>query len=225
MKSYYAYQVPIRYYNAPPKHVELHNGGLEVSDSPTLADLDRMKKRPFFDLRRWKELPHVALANLRPDVNTLRAFTLRYGVVSARNNTGICFVAPRDVLRFQDYLRRAWKNDKNVVDQMQVDETVQLRFYGRLGSARLTDGEDRGDVAITDLWTLIRVFFLQDKLAGRVRVCPIDDCPAPYFIAERKDQKYCSHPCAVRENVRRFRKRQHVPKTKRRKPKSMNETP
>ncbi len=35
------------------------------------------------------------------------------------------------------------------------------------------------------------------KQAHRTRVCANSDCPAPYFFAERRSQKYCSEVCSL----------------------------
>jgi hypothetical protein len=35
-----------------------------------------------------------------------------------------------------------------------------------------------------------------EKLTGRTKVCGNPDCPARYFIAQRKSQRYCSEACA-----------------------------
>lgn len=153
-----------------------------------------------FDLLRWKEPPHVALANLRPDAKALSAFTRRYGVVSDRQSSGLRFVTPSDVGRFRDYLQLAWRGDEKVIEQMLVDVRASLQV-------RSTGVE----VAVEDLWTLARLTFLQDKLAGRTQVCAAANtlyCPAPYFLAARKGQTFCSHRCAVLINVRRFRERE-----------------
>ena len=32
---------------------------------------------------------------------------------------------------------------------------------------------------------------------NRMRVCGNEDCPAPYFVAERRDQRFCSSACAA----------------------------
>lgn len=40
---------------------------------------------------------------------------------------------------------------------------------------------------------LLRAF----EVADRLRRCPTSDCPAPYFIAQRRSQKYCSDACAL----------------------------
>lgn len=35
------------------------------------------------------------------------------------------------------------------------------------------------------------------EVADRMRFCPTTNCPAPYFIAQRRSQKYCSDACSV----------------------------
>jgi hypothetical protein len=35
------------------------------------------------------------------------------------------------------------------------------------------------------------------QIADRMRYCPNPTCPAPYFIARRRSQKYCSDDCAL----------------------------
>jgi len=40
---------------------------------------------------------------------------------------------------------------------------------------------------------LLRAF----EIADRLRFCPTPKCPAPYFIARRRSQKYCSDACSL----------------------------
>jgi hypothetical protein len=40
---------------------------------------------------------------------------------------------------------------------------------------------------------LLRAF----EVADRLRFCPTPNCPAPYFIAQRRSQKYCSDACSL----------------------------
>ncbi len=50
------------------------------------------------------------------------------------------------------------------------------------------------------------VYHLQ-CLGDRARICPNPECPAPYFIATKKGQKYCSPECAApsqRESKRKW---------------------
>lgn len=200
MRAHYDIPATIRYYGLPPANVEVVGTRLRAKN-PGLA-LEE------FDLRRWKEPPHVALANLRlDDLGALEAFTRRYGVVNwvthptldplgQRVSDGTGGITAADVGRFRDYLRKAWAGDRYAVDQMLVDITATVRVG--VPSAGL-------DLVIEDLWTLTRLMFLRDWRAGRTKVCASPDCPAPFFVAVRKSHKFCSHPCAVLVNVRRFR--------------------
>jgi hypothetical protein len=51
------------------------------------------------------------------------------------------------------------------------------------------------------------VFYLQTSIADRAKYCGNPDCPAPYFIALKRWQKFCSEECAGpvnREQKRRW---------------------
>lgn len=51
------------------------------------------------------------------------------------------------------------------------------------------------------------VFYLQTTVADHAKRCLNPDCPAPYFIAKKRWQKYCSEECAGpvnREQKRRW---------------------
>jgi hypothetical protein len=51
------------------------------------------------------------------------------------------------------------------------------------------------------------MFYLQTKLIDKLRLCPNPRCPAPYFFATKKGQKFCSTVCAEpaqRESKRKW---------------------
>jgi hypothetical protein len=52
------------------------------------------------------------------------------------------------------------------------------------------------------------ILLTRDLAEKRTRVCQNPDCPTPYFVAGRRDAKFCSHRCAVAISVNNFRKRQ-----------------
>jgi hypothetical protein len=51
------------------------------------------------------------------------------------------------------------------------------------------------------------VFYLQTSVAERAKYCGGPHCPAPYFVATKRWQKYCTEECAgpaLRESKRRW---------------------
>lgn len=194
----------IGYYRTLPTQVEL----LKFDTNPENAMADRGdmmaagKAAPIegpFDFSRWKDPPHIALANLRTDSAAALRFTRTYGVLSPDYDGEATSVSVGDVFRFRDYLQGAWQDDeiflKMLNDRAPTEGTLWVRPSGM-------------EIVIKNLWTLIRVMFSRDCWDGRARKCVSPDCPAPFFLAVRKGQKFCSQTCAVRENVRRFRERQ-----------------
>lgn len=67
------------------------------------------------------------------------------------------------------------------------------------------EGSIRG-LFIINLANLFDAIF--EDLHCTAKICANPDCPHPYFLQKRKGQIYCSHPCAVLINVRRFRERE-----------------
>lgn len=185
MGSHYAVIAPIRYYRAT-YHVKGRGDSLWAEQEPGGPQA--------FDLRRWKEPPHVAFANLPSDLRAALAFTRRYGVISNQYGGGVWQVRPSDLMRFGNYLRQAWKGDEKALHQMLVDIRTRLLIE-----------PDAVRVEVSDLWTLVRLLFLQDKLAKRARVCGNPDCVTPYFLRRRKGQENCSLKCTNLLSVRRFR--------------------
>jgi hypothetical protein len=187
MREHYATNVRIRYYMQPRK-VQYKGDQIRACDVPGFPEP--------FDISTWKKPPHLALANLPLNKEEIGKFTQTYGIVFARPSGGIINVLATDLGRFQAYLRQAWEGNEKALNQMRVDARVSLW------------AEPSGiEIRVNDLWTLIRVMFLQDWLEGRAKICASKGCPTPYFLQTRRGQKFCSQACAVRENVRRFRER------------------
>jgi hypothetical protein len=40
------------------------------------------------------------------------------------------------------------------------------------------------------------LYYFQKRIGDRAKYCGAPDCPAPYFIAVKRSQKYCSLACA-----------------------------
>ena len=155
-----------------------------------------------FDVSSWKDEPHIALANLRDDPKAVLWFTRTYGVLSwGKRKT----VSVRGVLNYRDFLRRAWEGDgeRNWIGPYNFFALPSVKDIW------LITQPARGiELAVSALWPLIHVLFARDWAEKRIRKCVNPDCPAPYFRAVRKGQKFCSQSCGVLINVRRFRERE-----------------
>jgi hypothetical protein len=191
MGSHYAVTGAIRYYIPPPRRVALQGALLAAAGAPA-------SRRDVDYLFRWKEPPHVELANLRDDSESALRFTRIYGALSSdyKGEQGIT-IPVIQVLTFRDCLRGAWSGEYESLSLI-LDEA---KIVTRMSPAGM-------DLVPADLWTLIRVIFARDFWDKRAKKCENPDCPAPYFLAVRKGQKFCSQKCAVLINVRHFRERE-----------------
>ena len=194
MQSHYAITTTIRYYKGT------YEVGLLPGPHPRLRVTLESKGGAAFEVSRWKDAPHIALANLRDDPKAVLWFTRTYGVLAwGKRKT----VSVRGVLNYRDFLRRAWKGDA-------------YNFFA-LPSAKdiwLIAQPTGMKIIVNALWPLIQFLFSRDWAEKRIRKCANPDCPAPYFRAVRRGQKFCSQKCAVLINVRQFRAREAARKTK-----------
>ena len=227
MDSYYAITGPIRYYGQLPRSVKREweiaydAAGRRVRREFVVGEMDfqeegfslvEMDGAPYgfsadviatpseepMDLSRRREPVHEVLANLMLDAGSLYAFTKRWGFLEGyvdakkgRFRTRAEHIQPR-----QDLLRKGWRSEGGAIQEMAEDIKARV------------DVKPTGvEIAVLDLWNLIRLLFLRDHSAGRTKVCANKDCLSPYFLEQRKGQKFCSHKCAVLLNVRRFRER------------------
>lgn len=174
MQSHYAITSEVRYYKA--------NGETHV------------------DFSRWKDPPHVALANLRDEPEAVLRFTRTYGDMPslAPERRGRKVASIEEVLNYRDSLRRAWEGDTGNFFRLACVETILITQPKPTGML----------LAVRDPWSLICIMFAQDWPERLLRKCTNPDCSAPYFRAVRKGQKFCSQKCAVLINVRQFRARE-----------------
>ena len=198
MINYYEALTKIRYYGTIPDRVwiEKDSTGLEQ----VYASLE---DRPA-DLEKWNEPPHLFLANLLsdetgwPKLAALRKFTVTYGILNGYKGPESWIVNPANTRGSQTLLQKAWRGDMDELSEIEMGDVAQ--------DSEASFTRDGMELRIDDLWTLTRMLLLRDHAAGRARVCAIEDCPrTPYFLQARKGQHFCSHPCAVLANVRRFR--------------------
>jgi hypothetical protein len=200
MEGYYDITARLRYYGRLPKSTRIDTYHVFGELGPEIVDV-----------MRWKDPPHEALANARRsgewevcDPKAVEAFVKRYGVLDARLDNW----SPSSSSKFdencitfsslQETLCKAWRQDAEALSEIeiQVEDALDARTSMNAGSIELTT---------ENLWSFICVLFMRDVQAGKAKVCASPDCIHPYFVEQRKGQKYCLHLCAVRENVRRFR--------------------
>jgi hypothetical protein len=163
------------------------------------------------DQDRWKDPPHIALANLRLEQDSIQGFIKMYGLLHSYHAS---YEDPRhwlkpelligqdlsfcesvdDFAHAQDLLRRSWTQDWLA--------TVEIE-------GELEDGFEIESLVVAwrtvalktcDLWKaicfLFLFLFLLDYFNGVLRKCHNPDCPAPFFIARRQTQKFCElGPC------------------------------
>lgn len=198
MGSHYAITSTIRYYRLATA-VEVLPGR-----SPRLRLEPCPNSQAPFDVSRWKDAPHVALANLRDEPEAVLRFTRTYGVLRDLGRPEARTVLVKQLLQFRDNLRAAWEGSW-------TDNFFALAITHPALVAQPTGMV----IAVNDPWTLVQVLFAQDWAEKRIRKCANPDCVAPYFRAVRKGQKFCSQKCAVLINVRHFRERGATRKAKR----------
>jgi len=169
----------------------------------------------------WKVLPHVKLANLptyddhgesgtRPDLglridpNSVEWFVRTYGGFRGAYS-GEDFIFDQDiaeVAKLQNALRRAWwcPPELGTGDpMMDVQREIGWDLVDEHSFAlSIFPGCRYDEVSLTtdDLWKYISYSFLRHFSARKIGVCGNPNCPAPYFLKGRIDQKYCElGPC------------------------------
>jgi hypothetical protein len=184
------------------------------------------------NVSEWPDPPHVFLANLGyvrgseyqpPSEEQLRLFFTRYGPLGFGIGVGDVSTAkteeanaPEGAMYWlesfysvQKGLRRAWEAGD---PQLFTAEDIH---YWALGLK-----EQRGRLVIEAKSCLdyMHLLLARDISAGLAKRCANRGCAnAPYFIAKRNDQLYCSHPCASTMGVKRYRAAKKEKRLKKRK--------
>lgn len=156
-------------------------------------------------IARWKDPPHVALANLgwpapghAPREEQMRWFVERYGPLDEDLPwiPGQEFWLTLDEFRHhQEGLRRAWRGRD--LKLLPIVPTI-VGWKTR-----------RGRFVLEALpLSYLCLLLARDIAEGRAKICRAPDCSAPYFVAHWRAAKFCSHRCAVRIAQRNLRKKQ-----------------
>ena len=140
----------------------------------------------------WREWPHVYLANMAINESSLRDLQSTFGLPKP--------IPEAEVRNVQAKLRESWKRAAAGITQAKLTPYPGLRIF--------FTPEGELEIIAENLLTYLLVAFLRDATAGRAKICANPECLKPYFLQTKGGQIYCSHRCAVRENVRRFRQQQ-----------------
>lgn len=141
------------------------------------------------------------MANLRDDNNGIARFQERYQPFF------LSYEKP-ELLRLRDELRALWTGGKQMPTELAavwdeeyaagtgtlLEEFVCNRWLrGTRGGLVILMGEIQPDPYALPALLAYSVHLSSD----RMRVCRNRDCPAPYFVAGRRDQRFCSIECAT----------------------------
>jgi hypothetical protein len=114
------------------------------------------------------------------------------------------------LLPLRNTLQRIWRAPDSRTKDWGVF-MVCRHFFGQGDGSLLTDPPlaDTGDgfLRLRPPSLCEQAFLHLPKIADLMKYCANPECPAPYFIAARRSQKYCSAVCsepALRESKRRW---------------------
>ncbi len=114
----------------------------------------------------------------------------------------------------QAYLRRAWEASDlrsrewfifKARDKYHWQTVVMPLVHERFSAAsdieaevsRYSEEEEAARHGPPRLTDFERAMYLFQRIADQARRCPNPDCPAPFFFAKRKNQRYCTEKCAA----------------------------
>lgn len=191
-----------------------------------------------FGDKAWPEYPHVYLANMEMSEDSIHAFLRLYGrlfeerePVSPLPKTDAAVWSPvirkgqkepmsiQAVAAAQRVLRGAWRNEPDWFAAIAGHDPEQDAFIYKPMQPELSVTDTGIELITPDVWTFARLGFLRDHALGKTKICANPDCTSPhgtmYFLQAKQGQMFCCHRCAVRVNVRRFRKESETkPQTK-----------
>jgi len=105
--------------------------------------------------------------------------------------------------RIRSYLAEAWRAPTLLAREISLLKIVGMYLDTR-EEPRLVDSkvfryneEYWAKEAASRVDAFVLVLLRALHIADRMRYCPNPACPAPYFIAKKRRQKYCSDACAL----------------------------
>ena len=178
------------------------------------------------DPLRWKEHPHVVLANLGYDPErggglasdgNVRSFITQYGPLGTPplfseaadtvTREAEQFDLTMDVFHNQQLrLRAAWEKQSVGLFADPNNNRAVIGFEFLRTNWTVRDGAV--EFCFASLVEYVGVLLARDIAEGRAKICQNSTCNTPYFVAKRRDAKFCCHRCAVAVNVRNLRRRQ-----------------
>jgi hypothetical protein len=178
---------------------------MNSSNPHTDSTLARINSREAY--RFLKEL-----INLRHAPEAIRRFETRFGaILSDRLKTGerssplaladgMNVIVPTIELR--DSLRMIWKAADQrtkdwaiirMIDAVVIEEANPREYSGFSAFSRDNDRL----IPLPTPTLLEQILTYLRKQAHRTKVCSCPGCPAPYFLARRRSQKFCSDACSL----------------------------
>jgi hypothetical protein len=161
------------------------------------------------------------LANLRDETAAFERFVKRwpeYAHVPERDLPGLGPLGPQQIpnkfwtLRERrEALRKVWRGDSLTLSELLLpneppeelrdeekykDRDEEGSQQGWLWEPQVNVDWQRAQFIYEPRTEFQRALYLLFRQSARVKVCCNPDCPAPYFVAEKTTQRYCSDKCA-----------------------------
>lgn len=132
----------------------------------------------------------VELLNLPPLNLPLQPKDLPVLQRFARRLPEFCFAGTVPIA-IREEIENAWRQPTTFDRESALLSALEssLFIYSRESEAKSADA-----ATWANIWAAI---WHAQKFADLMRVCPNPECPAPYFVAGKRSQKYCSKACAA----------------------------
>jgi hypothetical protein len=153
-----------------------------------------------FEARFGKFLPWADQRKINLPVNALNAKLIsETGSGEGSSNRQTINVSYDPLIALRNEVRAIWREDDPETKEWRIfclrgDPTMTLSLLATLDPRMMPKPFQRA---------VLHLF----KSASKLRCCHNPDCPAPYFVARRRSQKYCSADCTLptlREQKRRW---------------------